>query len=388
MLDLNILKMPNKEFSLLTELLVAFELKKQGWKIYQPLIDRYIDLVAVKDEKIRTIQVKSSRVESEEAGVESYGLTHEPKDLFHDPRHFFVWVFIDNSLNSHFFVLSVKDFIDIRWKKLPKSTSRKHPSVLMRGEWRHGTDRMHPKHFKDNDEWSIERVKINEYLAKWDKLKNEDLDIKQKFDQHANDIAYDCISAQEINQEFKELNDDVLNKWTENNKTAVQRLKKWTDTFESVKKLDEMGFDEVLGVLDAHFVPIDELTIKGLFKFTEDHWEVFIPLDDIEEFILLKPVCSKCGKWWNTSRKECFYCKTKYLRVKVCHKCGKIYPENVPRCNVCSDKQRTVKECLVCGQRDTRDNPVFVPITFCWYCGNRQNEFKFEFKKRTNFMPH
>lgn len=380
MIDVNILKLPNKEFSVFAELLVGFELKKLGWRIYQPLIDRYIDIVAVKGRKIRTIQVKSSRVESEKNDEESYGLTQEPKDLFRDPRHFFVWMFIDNSLHYYYFVFSVKDFIDVRWKKLPVISRRKYPSLLMRREWRHGTDRMHPHHLKENDEWILERVKLNDYLNKWEKLENEDLDTS--FDKHIGDIAYQCISAQEINKEWGKTDSGVLKKWKEHNNKAEEKLKTWPETYESVKKLDEFGFEEPLSILDAHFSPIDEDTIKKLFRYTEDNWEIFIPLDDVRDFLLLKPVCSKCGKWWNTSRKECYYCKTKYVRVKVCPQCGKLYPENVPKCRICPGKPKTLKQCIMCGQKDTRDNPVFLPITFCWYCGNRKNKFDFKIMER------
>ena len=373
---MNVLKLPNKEFSVFAELLVSFELKKLGWRIYQPLIDRYIDIVAVKDRKIRTIQVKSSRVESEKNNKESYGLTQEPKDLFHDPRHFFVWMLIDNSSHPYYFVFSVKDFIDVRWKKLPVSSRRKYPSLLMRREWRHGTDRMHPQHLKEDDEWILERVKLNDYLDKWEKLENEDLDTS--LDEYISDIAYQCISAQEINEEWRKTDSDLLKKWMEHRNGAEEKLKTWPETYESVKKLDEFGFKEPPSILDAHFTPIDENTIKKLFRYTEDNWEIFIPIDDVEDFLLLKPVCSKCKKWWNTSRKECYYCKTKYVRVKVCPECGKLYPENVRKCRECPSKPNTLKQCIICGQKDARDNPVFLPITFCWYCGNRKDKFDFK----------
>jgi hypothetical protein len=86
-------RFPNREFSFFCEFQVAFELQKRGWQVYQPLIDRYIDLIAAKDNEYRTIQVKSSRIENIETlsrdGYESYGLTMKPKDLFHDVRHLF-----------------------------------------------------------------------------------------------------------------------------------------------------------------------------------------------------------------------------------------------------------------------------------------------------------
>ena len=118
MKNLKIERFPNREFSFFSEFRVAFELQKRGWEVYQPLIDRYIDLIAVKNNNYRTIQVKSSRIENIDTlyddGYESYGLTMQPKDLFHDTRHFYIWVFIDKEEKFHYFVFSVKDFIDIR----------------------------------------------------------------------------------------------------------------------------------------------------------------------------------------------------------------------------------------------------------------------------------
>jgi glutamate/tyrosine decarboxylase-like PLP-dependent enzyme len=83
----------NRDFSEFCEYVVAFKLQELGWEVYQPLSDRYIDIVAFREVNgksiIRTIQVKASRLEKEGAQL-SYGLTHKPKDLMHDPAHFFI----------------------------------------------------------------------------------------------------------------------------------------------------------------------------------------------------------------------------------------------------------------------------------------------------------
>lgn len=75
----------------------------------------------------------------------------KPKDLFHDVRHFYIWVFIDKDEKNHYFVFSVKDFINVRFHNLPSSSRRKYPSLLMRDEWRWGTDRLHPRHLIQGD---------------------------------------------------------------------------------------------------------------------------------------------------------------------------------------------------------------------------------------------
>lgn len=38
----------NREFSNFCEYLVSLKLQENGWETYKPLIDRYIDIVAIK----------------------------------------------------------------------------------------------------------------------------------------------------------------------------------------------------------------------------------------------------------------------------------------------------------------------------------------------------
>jgi len=250
----------NRDFSEYCEYIVAFKLQELGWKVFQPLVDRYIDIVAIKKNNegeilLRTIQVKSSRVESAEGeDPESYGLTHQPKDLLHDPRHFFIWVFIDNKNNINFFIISVDDFIDVRSVLLPPSSRRKHASLLMRGEWRWGTDRMHPKHWINykgktykkvsknwkvpqgikNPSWTLENTVLDQYLNAWDNLET----VKKK------NLVSRCILAQEINKDWAVINKLIITKWEGNNKFAYERLKKYPNILKSVSRLDSLGVED------------------------------------------------------------------------------------------------------------------------------------------------
>lgn len=113
-------------------------------------------------------------------------------------------------------------------------------------------------------------------------------------------------------------------------------------------------------------------------KKTDENWEVFFPLKSTDHVLLFRPTCSQCGRYWNTSLKECFYCKTKYFRIKVCDKCNKPYPENVRPQQKCDCGGSIIKNCINCGEREINRKRVFVPITFCWYCGTRQNKFEFK----------
>jgi hypothetical protein len=58
--------------------------------------------------------------------------------------------------------------------------------------------------------------------------------------------------------------------------------------------------------------------------------------------------------------------------------CGRPYPENVKPTQKCRCGGNIVKKCINCGQIEKDRKRVFVPITFCWYCGNRQNKFDFK----------
>jgi len=132
----------------------------------------------------------------------------------------------------------------------------------------------------------------------------------------------------------------------------------------------------------------DFLTI---FKNTTrpSNWEIYLPFGDNNEILLLRPICTKCKKQWSVDRKECFHCKSKYFRVKQCPNCKTIYPENVPNCSnpnciVDNKKKKNVKVCLTCGKVDSERNVVFVPISFCWFCGNRENKFEYKIIKLEN----
>lgn len=374
MINIRIGEFPNREFSFFCEFQTAFELQKRGWEVYQPLIDRYIDLIAIKGEDYRTIQVKSSRVENMSSlskdGYESYGLTLQPKDLFHDPKHLIVWVFIDESSIFNYFVFNVKDFIDVRYHNLPKSNRRKHPSLLMRGEWRWGTDRLHPRRYLKGEnvgKWEVERVEINEYKNKWEKLESPITDETYNLE---------CINATEIDSEWRAVDDEIVKKWWINNTEAAKLVKKNKSTYESSKKLLKVKIDEEDGIMDAHLLRITQEDANRIFKETAENWEVFFPLNSIDHVLLFRPVCSKCGEFWNTSLKECFYCKTKYFRIKVCENCNKAFPENIKQGQKCDCGGNITKRCISCGEVEKNRRKVFLPITFCWYCGNRRNKFE------------
>ncbi len=185
----------DRDFSEYCEYVVAFKLQELGWEIYQPLSDRYIDIVAVKKVKgkeiMRTIQVKCSRIEKEGAQL-SYGLTHKPKDLMHDPTHFFIWLFYDKEETENFIVLSVGDFIELMEQDFFKSMS-----------WRKGNCRIHFSADLHNNQ-------LKNYLNKWNNLTKGG----------RSDTASLCISAQEIEKSSK----NTLEKWRETNSKIIKQI--------------------------------------------------------------------------------------------------------------------------------------------------------------------
>ena len=70
-------------------------------------------------------------------------------------------------------------------------------------------------------------------------------------------------------------------------------------------------------------------------------------LDEDDNYIINKQVCSKCGEIWNNSRTECFYCGTDNFHVYKCDKCGALYSitNASKKCGSCGSK-KFVKVCL------------------------------------------
>lgn len=187
----------DRDFSEYCEYVVAFKLQELGWEVYQPLSDRYIDIVALKEingkQVMRTIQVKGSRIEKEGAQL-SYGLTHKPKDLMHDSAHFFIWLFYDKEEKENFIVLSVSDFVELMGLGFFKSMS-----------WRKGNCRIH---FTAD----IQNNRLKNYLNKWNNLAKGGNP----------DTAGLCISAQEIENVWKSKN--ATEKRRETNSRIIKQI--------------------------------------------------------------------------------------------------------------------------------------------------------------------
>ncbi len=187
----------NRDFSEYCEYAVAFKLQELGWNVFQPLSDRYIDIVVYRKIKnklvIRTIQVKASRIELG-GEKQSYGLTHKPKDLMHDLSHFFIWLFYDENEKENFIILSVSDFIELMGKKFFRSMS-----------WRKGNCRIH---FSSD----IKKKKLKKYLNKWGSL------IKGG----SSDTYKLCIEAQEIKNRWKQ--EGAIKKRQDTNKKMIKQI--------------------------------------------------------------------------------------------------------------------------------------------------------------------
>jgi hypothetical protein len=114
--------------------------------------------------------------------------------------------------------------------------------------------------------------------------------------------------------------------------------------------------------------------ILTLFELIKKKWEVYLPLEGTNKFVVLRTICSKCGANWYVDEKECFFCKMRYLRAIRCHKCKKILAEeNLRHCPNCKADVGK-RGCLNCGKKEEGQ---FVPITFCNKCGNRKNRIEY-----------
>ena len=202
----------DRDFSEFCEYVVAFKLQDLGWKVFQPLSDRYIDIVAVKrinrKQIFRTIQVKGSRIEKEGAQL-SYGLTHKPKDLMHDPAHFFIWAFFDKKEKPNFIILSVSDFIRLMGLKFFKSMS-----------WRKGNCRIH---FNVN----VVEDRLKGYINNWGNLEKGG----------TTNTAEICIKAQEIHKRWK--SKILINQWKEINSKIIKKIP--PAMRERIKRKTEIG---------------------------------------------------------------------------------------------------------------------------------------------------
>lgn len=94
--------------------------------------------------KIRTIQVKSSRIEYNSQTGKSkntYAVDMKPKDMIQDGLHFFVWCLVDDDDKPNFLVLSPQDFIKTMGESMKgisffKDQDRQHFSAKDFGKWK------------------------------------------------------------------------------------------------------------------------------------------------------------------------------------------------------------------------------------------------------------
>lgn len=92
--------------------------------------------------KFRTIQVKSSRVESKDGkSKNTYAVDMKPRDLLEDKIHFYIWCLVDAKDHANFLVLSVDDFKKTMGNSLKgisffKDQDRQHFSSKDFGKWK------------------------------------------------------------------------------------------------------------------------------------------------------------------------------------------------------------------------------------------------------------
>lgn len=92
--------------------------------------------------KFRSIQVKSSRIESKNGkSKNTYAIDMKPRDLITDNYHFYVWCLVDNDDRTSFLVMSVINFKSVMGESLKgisffKDQDRQHFSSKNFGKWK------------------------------------------------------------------------------------------------------------------------------------------------------------------------------------------------------------------------------------------------------------
>lgn len=92
--------------------------------------------------KFKTIQVKSSRIESKDGkSKNTYAIDHKPRDIINCENHYFIWCLIDDNDKPHFLVMSVNDFLmtmgnSMRGISFLKDQDRQHFSSKDFGKWK------------------------------------------------------------------------------------------------------------------------------------------------------------------------------------------------------------------------------------------------------------
>ena len=98
------------------------------------------------NDKIKTIQVKSSRIEKIPNGnlKNTYAVDMKPRDMIVSKNHFFIWCLIDDSVDPkgkpNFLIMSVNDFKEtmgdsIKGTSFFKDQDRQHFSSKNFGKW-------------------------------------------------------------------------------------------------------------------------------------------------------------------------------------------------------------------------------------------------------------
>ena len=358
-MTLDLSKIPIPEFSKYGERKVEIEFMKRGWDVFRPLVDRYIDLVVSKNfcnndkcgrdwnpenvseyvkcekcgsnkkpkEIIRTIQVKSSRLEK--GGKKpSFAINHRPKDLLPDEKHFFVWYFHESSVKENFMIIRPSDFAKLVGSGVNTQT------------W---IDHTHRYHITKN---RLTHKIYEPFLNKWDTL-------HKKFkDNPINDILKNAknsdkrwkseISPPIWKKNSKELVDFLENKFNKediediiNNKSEILKFKKARKkTYSSTPpKITSTPTVDIIEKLSRH--------LKDDFMLVQDNWRVYNKIEGAERLVL-KIQCSKCKYPWPVDEKECYFCKSWSPPAVYCETCETAQPdENKQNCPVCKNNNQS-----------------------------------------------
>ncbi len=134
-----------------SESFVSENLNRIEWETYTPLSDTGIDIVAMKDNSTRFIQVKTR----EASENKNYGFTPKQRDIKTDPRFFF---FLYSDHTNDFIIISIFDFLN-----LVKSSGSSGKSYFESPTFKQGNGKINSFKYKNN-KWYYNNTCVDKYV--------------------------------------------------------------------------------------------------------------------------------------------------------------------------------------------------------------------------------
>lgn len=344
------------------EYLCGLELLKNNWEVYQPIEDTYVDFIIKHKNKndFKTIQVKASKFIEEKA----FKVNHDPKDMLHDSRHFFIWFFYNQLENDH---SKRGSFVIIKPEKFCKYVMNGKRNGITASTWRKNASR--ESIYKDD----LESKKwFKNDVNNWKKLltnkKSNLVGIQEEKKKWKNGKNFAKKWKSNLKLLKKLLSDSKLGGNTEiiDGKTRVRkRILGEIDTPEFNSKITRLCRPKSKKYLNRGITYAYQKSLGS---------NIFQNVENFDSLIKLKIVCANCNELWEADEKECYDCKIWRPPVKICGYCKTINKLESRNCRECRQSLKAI--CVGCSKEIKSENTI--PLTSCIICGHRRNKFIIE----------